>query len=392
MMGTRGIPARYGGFETAVEEIGRRLAERGHDITVHCRNTEPSDRTPSYLGMRRVVLPAVRARAVETLSHTAFCVADSTLRRRFDAVLLFNAANACFLPALRLRGIPTAVHVDGLEWLRAKWNGAGRTFYRMSETLAVRWADALIADAGGIADYYRHEFGASTELLSYGAPVIDRPGTDMLGELDLEPGGFHLVVARFEPENHVEEMVRAYASSPARLPLVVVGSAPYNDRYTASIRGIAAADPRVRTTGSIWDQRLLDQLYANARLYLHGHSVGGTNPSLLRAMGAATAVAAWDVGFNREVLGPDGWFVSEPDGIAAALSRAESDPQLVAEQGRRLCERAEALYRWDEVADGYEELALRLAGGWSRAGEASGARRGSWLPQGEIELGRSTVP
>jgi glycosyltransferase involved in cell wall biosynthesis len=223
MVGTRGVPARYGGFETAVEEIGRRLADAGHRVVVYCRTVPGAQEPPpaEHLGMELVHLPAARRRSLETLSHTALSVRH-LLAHRTDAAILFNAANSPLLPALRAARIPVATHVDGLEWKRAKWGGTGRRYYRAAEALAVRWSDALIADAQGIADYYRDAFAAPTTLLTYGAPLIE-PGAHRLAELGLEPRGYHLVVARFEPENHVDVIVDGYRRSGAELPLVVVG-------------------------------------------------------------------------------------------------------------------------------------------------------------------------
>jgi glycosyltransferase involved in cell wall biosynthesis len=368
LVGTRGVPARYGGFETCVEEVGRRLAALGHDVVVYCREPGPAE----HLGMRRVQVAAVRHKALETLSSTAVALVD-VVRHRPDVVVMFNAANAPLLPPLRARRIPVATHVDGLEWRRAKWRGGGRRYYRTAEALAVRWSDALIADAPGIGRYYAEEFGAGSEQIAYGAPVLDDPGTDLLGQLDVVPGGFHLVVARFEPENHVEEIVAGYRRSSATLPLVVVGAAPYADDYTGRVRAAADDDPRVRLVGAVWDQRLLDQLYAGACTYLHGHSVGGTNPSLLRAMGAGAATVAYDVVFNRDVLAGAGRFFGSPDELAALLDRAEEDPAEVSQLGRAA--RAEASrFDWDEVAKRYEELCERLAAGWSQRGRASGRR------------------
>lgn len=374
MMGTRGVPAHYGGFETAVEEIGQRLVAAGHEVTVYCRGAaEPRKR--EHLGMKLVHLPAARSKTLETLSHTALSAAHAVLSlRRHDAAVLFNAANSPFLPLLRMRRIPVAVHVDGLEWKRAKWGGAGRRYYRMAESLAVRWADALIADARGIADYYSTEFGVDTELLTYGAPIQEAPRHDRLAELGLRPGGYHLVVARFEPENHVEPIVAGYRRSAAELPLVVVGSAPYSDEYTAGVEAQASGDDRIRLLGGVWDQTQLDQLYANALTYLHGHSVGGTNPSLLRAMGAGTAVLAFDVVFNREVLGEDGRYFEDADSLSPLLEKAEAQPDEACDVGARLRERAARRYRWADVADGYAGLLHRLADGSSIRRTASGRR------------------
>ena len=161
LIGTRGVPARYGGFETAVEEVGSRLASAGHDVTVFCRSADGADPGQTFRGMRRVVLPALRIRVLETLSHTAISVIHPLIRG-MDAAIVFNAANAPLLPVLRWRGVPVATHVDGLEWRRAKWGRVGRRYYRRAEEWAVRWSDGLSADARGIADYYRDEFGAST--------------------------------------------------------------------------------------------------------------------------------------------------------------------------------------------------------------------------------------
>ena len=369
LVGTRGVPAQYGGFETCVEEVGSRLAAFGHDVVVYCREPGP----PEHLGMRRVQVAAVRQKALETLSSTALAVAD-VVRRRPDVAVLFNAANAPLLPALRARRIPVATHVDGLEWRRAKWRGAGRRYYRGAEALAVRWSDALIADAPGIQRYYQEEFGAGSEQIAYGAPILHDPGSDQLGVLDLTPGGFHLVVARFEPENHVEEVVLGYRRSAATRPLVVVGAAPYADGYTALVHAATGDDARVRLVGAVWDQRLLDQLYAGAFTYLHGHSVGGTNPSLLRAMGAGAATLAYDVVFNRDVLGPCGRFFRSPAELAALLDKAEADPAEMARLAGRVREQA-ARFDWDEVAKRYEQLCERLAAGWSQRGRASGRRR-----------------
>jgi glycosyltransferase involved in cell wall biosynthesis len=369
LIGTRGVPARYGGFETAVEEVGRRLVDFGHEVVVYCREPGPAE----HLGMQRVEVRSVRHKMLETLSSTALATTHA-VRHRPDVVVLFNAANAPLLPVLRAARVPVVTHVDGLEWMRAKWSGAGRRYYRAAEALSVRWSDALIADAVGIADYYAAEFGAPTEYIAYGAPRLEDPGTDLLGSVPVDPEKYHLVVARFEPENHVEEIVAGYRRSAATLPLVVVGSAPYADAYTAAVAAAAGDDPRILLVGAVWDQRLLDQFYASALTYVHGHSVGGTNPSLLRAMGAGTATLAWDVSFNREVLGDSGRFFRSAAELAGLLEAAEADPADVAVRAARARVEAER-YDWDDVAKRYDELCQALVAGRSSKGQASGRRR-----------------
>lgn len=375
MLGTRGIPARYGGFETCVEEVSRRLVDAGHDVVVYCR-TVPGEarrqRHRRYLGVRLIHLPALRVRVAETLSHTALSVVHLMFRRP-DVAFAFNAANSPLLPLIRARRIPVITHVDGLEWKRAKWGPRGKQYYRAAESLAVRWSDGLIADALGIQDYYAEEFGAETQLISYGAPLIEAAQDDPLRELGLDPQGYHLVVARFEPENHVDVIVEAYVASRASRPLVVVGGAPYSDTYTSAIH--AAADARVRFLGSVWDQTLLDQLYANAFTYVHGHSVGGTNPSLLRALGAGAPTIAYDVSFNREVLQSAGRYFDSRPALTTVLEQAEANPEETAGRGRQARQRASA-YDWSDVAAKYEALAVRAPSLRSRA-RVSGKRSGA---------------
>ncbi|WP_406832156.1 DUF1972 domain-containing protein [Pedococcus sp. KACC 23699] len=359
MIGTRGVPARYGGFETAIEEVGQRLVRAGHEVTVYCRRAPGQEALDEYLGMRLVTLPAVRQRALETLSHTTLSVLHASLDRRPDAALVFNAANAPLLPVLRARAIPVATHVDGLEWKRAKWGRRAKQYYQRAEAMSVHWSDALIADAEGIADYYWEKFSAPTRLISYGAPRVAADPSALEGT-GLLPRAYHLVVARFEPENHVAEIVEGYSASGARHPLVVVGGAPYGEAYTKRVHG--AADDRVRFLGSVWDQHLLDQLYANSLVYWHGHSVGGTNPSLLRAMGAGASTNAFDVSFNREVLRDSGAYWSTPQDVARRAEEAEWDTVTTAARGRASLVESER-YDWDDVAAAYEQLCSDLATG-----------------------------
>lgn len=359
-MGTRGVPASYGGFETAVEEIGKRLVQRGYDVTVYCRN--PGQTITEYEGMKLVNAPALRHRMAETLSHTTASTAHAIIRDHPDVVLLLNAGNAPLLKPLQLAGIPTAIHLDGLESKREKWRGAGAKYYRWAERASVKWGDEVIADAQAIADHVMREYGRTCAVIPYGAEVIE-PGADRLGELDLTPQGYHLIVARFEPENHVLDAVHAYRASHETRPLVVVGSAPYSQWYVDKVHAAARNDPRIRFTGGLYDQELLDQLYANCLTYVHGHSVGGTNPSLLRAMGAGAPVLAYDVEFSHEVTAEQALFWKD----AAALTNLfnaitehalDAELQSFARVGQQ---RILDAYQWDRVTDDYEALILRLA-------------------------------
>jgi glycosyltransferase involved in cell wall biosynthesis len=345
-MGTRGAPALYGGFETAVEEIGARLAQRGHDVTVYCRN--PGQKITRYRGMKLVNLPAIHQRMAETLSHTGLSTAHAIITSRPDVCFLMNAGNAPFLPALNLAKVPTAIHLDGLESKREKWRGAGAKYYTWAEKSAVKNGKYLISDAQAIADYVQATYHRESEVIAYGAEVLPA---------HVRTDDFHLIVARLEPENHVLEAIHGYVQSGSTVPLKIVGSAPYSDWYIHKLKEVANSN--VEFLGGVYDQVELNNLYANALTYTHGHSVGGTNPSLLRAMGAGAPTLAFDCEFNREVTDNQALFWRDADDYAELLRTL--NPTKLEEMGETLRERVATVYRWDLVTDQYEELARRMA-------------------------------
>ena len=361
LLGTRGVPARYGGFETAVEEIGAGLVRRGHDVTAYCRAVSASGDT--YRGMRLVVLPAVRRKALETLTHTGLSALHA-LKDRPDVALVFNAANAPYVALLRAAGVPTALHIDGHDARRAKWTGLGARYYRSATRWGCAVADAVIVDSRAVQEELEREHRVRSDYIAYGVPEprVDEAGAaTLVAQQGLTPRGYHLVVARFEPENQLLEIVGGYAASSAELPLVVVGFAGYPGDYARAVVEAASLNPQVRLMGAVWDQQLLDALYASARTYIHGHSVGGTNPSLLRAMAQSTPVIAFDCPYNRETTGGAALWFTSADDLSDQVKAAEVDPDEASTLGREAGRRAAQHYRWCSVTDDYERLAIRLA-------------------------------
>lgn len=353
MLGTRGVPAAYGGFETAVEEIGSRLAAGGHEIVVYCRNGDPS--ITQHRGMQLVHLPAVPRRSVETLSHTALSVGH-LLKEGADAAFVFNVANAPLLGPLKFRSIPCAINVDGIEWRRSKWGKAAKTFFKVGERVAVRSSAALISDAQGIADYYRIEHSRATHVIAYGAPQLRGLGADQLAKHRLDRRNYHLAVARFEPENNLHTIVEGYTRSSEARPLVIVGDAPYSDAYKQRLQELAN-NRDVRFLGRVDDQDELDQLYFNCSVYIHGHTVGGTNPSLLRALGAGAPTIVHRNEYNLEVAGPGTPAFSTATQLAELFaSTADHGDDEAVRQGLR--DGVAHRYNWDDIARSYESLAL----------------------------------
>jgi len=361
LIGIRGVPARYGGFETCAEEIGRRLAARGHDVTVYARSRYYPERNPDWAGMRVVYKPAIRLKALETLSHTACSLADAA-RRKYDALLVFNAANSVLLSRRAFRRLPAALHADGLEWMRGKWGRFGRAYFRWAERIAARRSGPLIADSDEIAKYYRERYGRETIRIAYGAEIRTSVRPSLLEPLGLTPGSYVLQITRFEPENNPDLTLEAFEGWPAGKKLVLVGGASYRSKLARKIA--AARDPRVIRPGFIYDKDLLRELLANAWAYVHGNEVGGTNPALLEAMAAGCFVIARDVPFNREVLGEAGiYFRKDAADLREKLAWVLANPREAASRKAAAVGIIRARYDWDRVVDAYEELFRGLASG-----------------------------
>src|SRR3954454_11149689 len=315
IVGTRGIPAAYGGFETCAWELSTRLAARGHDVTVYCRRGWTDETAAVPDGIRRRFLPYLPGKYPETVSHTALSVIDG-LFRDYDAMWIGNVANAIVSGIPRLRGTRVVLNVDGIERQRQKCGPVGRAWYAVGERFALVYPNAVVADAEVIRDYYREAYGHETTVITYGAELLDRdPAPDLsrygLGQ-DITAGRYLLYVSRLEPENQADLVIRAYRGVPGDTPLLIVGDAPYAPEFKAHLSELAAADPRVRLTGAIYGDGYRD-LQRAAMAYVQATSVGGTHPALIEAMGAGNLVLAFGTPENREVLAGTGLlFEDEP--------------------------------------------------------------------------------
>lgn len=354
IIGTRGVPANYGGFETFAEELGSRLAARGHSVTVYGRRGFIDPKLGGYRGMRLVVLPSLRSKHLETVSNTLLAALHAA-RRGFDAVLMCNAANAPFVRVLQMAGVPVALNVDGLERKRRKWGIAGRSYYRIGECLAARLPNALITDAEVIRRYYRRVYRADSEMIVYGGDLEPPQETSVLTELGLESGSYLLYVSRFEPENNPDRVVEAYRRVDGTLPLVMVGGAPYARGLTRRVAELA--DERVLLPGPIYGDGYR-QLLFNCRLYIHATEVGGTHPALVEAMGARRPVLYYDTPENREVAGGAGQSFRFDGGnpLEGVIASIIDDHQRLGEMGERSARRVTERYLWSDVADRYEEV------------------------------------
>jgi len=358
IVGTRGIPARYGGFETFAEELGTRLAARGHHVTVYCRERHPE---PSYRGVHLVHLPTIRHKYFDTIAHTGVSTLHLLGARgesRYDALLYCNAANAIFTWMPRAAGIPVALNVDGLERNRRKWNSLARTWYRISEWLSTWMPNKVVTDAQAIADYYRDRHHTASVMIPYGAELGKIETADVLGTLGLERGKYFLYVSRMEPENNALLVRESFERVNTDLKLALIGDAPYAADYIRRVRD--TQDPRVVIPGAVYGQGYRE-LGSHCFAYVHATEVGGTHPALIEAMGRGALTLYLDTPENAEVAGGAGLpFTREnlPAVMhqALAMSDAERDSWCV-----KAVERVRSRYSWDAVTDQYEKLLVGLA-------------------------------
>ena len=357
-MGIRGVPANYGGFETFAEQLGRRLAARGHGVTVYGRDRYVARGRRTYLGMRIVRLPAPRSKYLETVVHSLFA-AIHALTQRYDIVYVCNSANVPAAILLRLAGRRVVLNVDGLEWQRAKWNRIGKTYYRLCAWVAAHLPISLVTDARVIQDHYRAAYGRETTYFPYGTDLETVPDDGTLDDLGLEPGRYVLYVSRLEPENNAHVVIDAFARVETTLPLAIVGDAPYATEYIAGLH--ATTDPRVRFLGAIYGHGY-HVLRSHATAYVQATEVGGTHPALVEALGAGNTILANDVPEHRETLGSAGRYYSGAADLARELQEVLDRPDIGAALGRLAHERAAALYAWDAITDAYETWLEGLLG------------------------------
>jgi len=357
ILGTRGIPARYGGFETLAEELSAGLAARGHDVLVYTRTRYAEPGLSRWRGARIRVLPTIPTKYLDTVVHGALSGVDAFFER-FDAVLVCNAINAAasFLPRLSGR-TRVVLNVDGLERHRRKWSAAGRAAYRVSETLSTILPDAVVSDAKVIQQYYRSRHGIDSVFIPYGGDLPRPAGHDALDRLGLSPERYVLYVSRLEPENNADAVVRAYRDVPGDVPLVVVGDAPYAADYIARLR--ASADARVIFPGAIYGEGYR-QLLCNAGVYVQATEVGGTHPALVEAMGYGRVICYNATPENEEVAGGAAlpFEASRPETLSALLRAVLDDPSGYSVWKERARERTIERYRWEDVVRRYEAVLM----------------------------------
>ena len=366
MLGLYGMPMsnlQFTGFETGFGEIAPRLAEMGHEIVMYCRKGSfPENmRVPEYKGVRLVYVPSPGGKNFSGVVATFFAVLHAIIVGRYDIFCFVNVGMGHHAAVCRLFGGKVVLNVNGLDWTRAKWGPVARRYFYSAARSAVRFCNELITDAEAMRQFYLEQFHKETTMIAYGAYVESSVRPELIEPFGVERDDYYLIASRLIPENHADVIAKAFLDSGSTKKLVIAGGANYDSQFHRGLRALAG--DRVILTGHIDDQDVIRELHCNCFVYVHGHSVGGTNPSLLKAMGYGNCILALDTVFNREVLADGGVFFPRDAAVLAdEMLAIEANPARVAELRRMGPERIRKNYTWEKIANQYDSLFREVAG------------------------------
>ena len=359
LLGTRGIPARYSGFETFYEQLAVRLVKRGHEVTVYNRSHFIKDIGKEYNGVKIVSLPSIPTKHLDTITHT-YLSSIHAIFFRYDIVYYCIVGNSPLVWIPRIAGMKTLLNVDGEDWAREKWSGFAKWYQKKCEWLAPRTANVIVSDARGIQERYKNLYNANTVFVPYGANIVRDEGHDALDKWCLHPNQYILYVGRFVPENAIDLLINAFNSVKTDKKLVIVGDAPYSDEYKRHLHEIA--DGRVVFTGYAFGSDYA-QLSSHAYFYVQPSGVDGTRPALLDQMGFGNCVLVRNSGVNMEVIEDCGSFFEKGSAFDSLVERLQyliNSPEDVALYRNKVRSRIEKYYNWEWIAGFYEDLFMRI--------------------------------
>lgn len=355
VFGTRGIPNRYGGFEQFAEYLAMGLVQRGHDVTVYNSHSH-TYKESEYEGVR-IRHQFDPERWLGTFGQFVYdfnCIRD-TRKRDYDIILQLGYASSAIWNPLFKKSMIVVTNMDGLEWKRSKYNKAVQQFLKLAELLTVKYNKYFVADSIGIQTYLDKKHQVESHYIPYGANSFNKPSEAVLRKYELQEGVYDMLVARFEPENNLEMILLGFLQANVNRTFVVVGN--YGTAYGAYLRK-KFSDNRIRFVGYVSSMDDLNSLRWYSNLYFHGHSVGGTNPSLLEAMASNALICAHNNEFNKAILEEDAFYFSTSEQVAhfvSTIAAADSEQFLIKNQ-----EKIKTIYTWENIIDSYEKLFLSL--------------------------------
>lgn len=354
ILGTRGIPNNYGGFEQLAEYLSVALVKRGHEVYVYNSSLHPYSEN-QYLGVNIISCkdPEDKLGTFGQFIYDFHCIRDSR-NRNFDAIIQLGYTSSAIWWFLLPSKSTIFTNMDGLEWKRSKYSRTVKAFLRLSEWIAVKSSNYLIADSTAIKDYLLRRHNALSYFIPYGANAFYDPKINEIASYGVGAKSYYLVIARFEKENSIECIIEGYLLSNTTKPLLLIGS--LKNKFGQYLKNKFESD-KVRFLGAIYNLNTLDNLRYYSEMYFHGHTVGGTNPSLLEAMSSQAFICANDNEFNRAVLGNDAYYFNNQEEICSLINKPD-DLGFIDQSIKNNLNKIENEYPWSGIVDAYENLIL----------------------------------
>lgn len=361
ILGAKGYPYVYGGYDTLIKELGERLVAKGVEVRVYNHRALFKERPAMVNGIECIYTPAIESKSFTQLSHSFISMIHACFSD-VDVIFVVNSGNGPFGFIARLFGKPTAINVDGLEWLRPKWKGLGAKYFFWASKMATRWYDQIINDSDEMRRVYLELFQKDSQVIAYGANPKEQVSEEPISRWNLNSRGYFLIVGRLVPDNNADLILEGFLQSSSDKTLVIVGDVPFSDPWANQLK--SRQDPRLLFTGYVTDPNELAALYSHCYAYFHGHEFGGTNPAMLKALGYGCAILALNTPFNQEMLqeGKHGWyFEKNPESVKSLVEKSEAEPQQMEDFRQTARQGLTQKYNWDYVTDQYLEVFRRLA-------------------------------
>lgn len=360
IIGSRGYPYVYGGYETVVKELGERLTREGIEVHVYCQKNLFTTYPDKVNGIHLHYIPTINTKSLNQIVHCFLAMLHVTFTQ-VDVILVVNLAAGPLGWLPKLRGKKTMISTDGLEWLRPKWKGIAARYFRFAAKLATRFYDQIIADADEMKRIYLQEFNAPSVVIAYGAPEKKAESQALINRFGLTPQEYYLIVGRLIPDNNADLIIKGFLESASTKKLIIVGDVPYKDTFAGNLKKLK--HPNLVFLGHITNHNELLALYQHCYVYLHGHQYGGTNPAMLKAMSNDCAILALNTAFNREMLddGRFGLFFEHcEESVSESINQLENDPLRIAQLRTNVSKGLTDKYNWDCITQAYIAVMMKL--------------------------------
>jgi glycosyltransferase involved in cell wall biosynthesis len=361
IIGSRGYPYVYSGYETLIKELSERLVARGCEVTVYCHRNLFNKKPALVKGIKLVYVPTIESKSLSQLIHSFLSMCHAVVSD-VDVIFAVNAANGPFGLISKILRKPTAINVDGLEWLRPKWKGLGAIYFKTAARLSTILFDQIINDSNEMRKVYLNLFKKESVVIAYGATVRKSEDSSLIQQWLITPKEYYLVVGRMIPDNNADIIVKGFLASNSTKKMVIVGDVFYKDNYADALK--ALKDERLIFTGYVNDPDVLAALYHHCYVYVHGHEFGGTNPTMIKAMAYGCAILALNTVFNNEMLNNDSYgiyFEKNQEAVRLQINYADQYPKEIKKLRKNSHLGITDKYNWDCITDQYLEVFRRLA-------------------------------